>query len=115
MGIYRSEQNLDSELDVTFEEYKEVGNLRYDYRYELSTSPNFWATCDYDFLKNLNVGNVLFLTNEDTGNLSPLVHSIELDDDNYKIKLLRVTRKIYSPTGLDVYVVETTDNHDLNF
>jgi hypothetical protein len=105
--MYRTEQDLDDQLDLTLEEYKEAGNLHDDYR--VNRKGSFWATCDYDFLKHLQVGDILQLTKEETGNLSPLVISVELDEDNFVTKLLKVTRKIYSASGLDVYVAETED------
>ena len=101
-----------NELDVTLKEYKEAGNLYDDYR---NGHNDFWATCDFDFLKNLMVGDELHLTNEETGNLAPFVHTIELEDDdnNYRTKMLKVTRKIYSPTSLDVYV-EFSDEEEFD-
>lgn len=102
----RKEQYL-TECDLTLKEYTEVGNLYNDYR---EIDDGLWAVCDYNFLKHLVVGDVLMLVNEDTQNFSPWVVSIELDENNRKNKLFRVTRKIYSAGGLDVYVVETDDD-----
>lgn len=102
--IIRSEQQLDEDMDYSLKEYKMSAQLHLDFRHMDSY---FNVHCDYDFLNSISVGDELFITNEDTGNLSPLVISVELDDNNYRNKILKVTRKIYSPTSLDVYVLPT--------
>ena len=88
-------------------QYKKAGNLFNDYRY---IDEDFAVTCDYDFLKNLSVGDCLTLSEEVD---SPWVLSIEFDDLNWSSKLLKVTRKIYSPSTLDVYVVEVDDDDNI--
>ena len=99
---------------MNMEEYNQSGSLRGDYR---QTDEDLVVSCDYDFLRHLNVGDVMMLINEETQNLNPWIFSVELsefEDDELDNSLWRVTRKIYSATGLDVYVVKTDDNYDLD-
>lgn len=103
MELYRKKQKLNDDLDViTMEEYKECAKLWYDFRIE---DISFCATCDFQTLKDIQIGEEIMLINEDTNNLSPYVFSIEIDDENIRRTTFEVTRKIYSPTGLDVYVI----------
>jgi len=99
--ISRPKQKL-GELDYTLELYMESGTIFNDYRVN---DDSFWACCDYDFCKHLQVGDEFHLTNEETHNLSPVVNTIVDDEYSYATQMLVVTRKIYSPTGLDIYVV----------
>lgn len=84
---------------VDFEEYTRIGNVFNDYRVSES---DFAITCDYSFLQGLNVGDIIQPSEEQD---APWLKSIELDDDDWCYKPLRVTRKIYSSSSLDVYVV----------
>jgi len=95
----RKEQELCQD-DRTWEEYTEAGFIWNDYH---RTDDDLAMTCHYDFLKHLNVGDVIQPVLEITQNLAPWVISVELDDE-FTDKLLVVTRKIYSAGSLDVYV-----------
>ena len=101
-----------TEIDSTLEEYRSCGFMFNDYRQQ---EEDLSVVCDYDFLKHLNVGDIVQLRLEDSGNFIPFVISLELTDDENDLsyKLLRVTRKIYSAGSLDVYVVEYEDSDDL--
>ena len=90
---------------LTREEYYDTGNLFNDYR---ETDDDLAVTCDYEFLRTLQVGDVIQIAEDFE---SPWVQGIQLDEGDWYRKLLRVTRKIYSPTSLDVYVVETDDSY----
>lgn len=103
MEILRAKQKLNEEMDIIdMEEYRLSGTIHVDFRYDETM---FKAIGNYDFLNNLSINDEIMLTNEDTGNLSPFIICIDLDDDDYKRKKLTVTRKVYSPMGLDIYVV----------
>lgn len=111
--LNRKDQKL-TDCDMTWEEYTQAGHINSDYR---QADIDLWVTCEYDFVNSLQVGDVLMLAHEDTGVLSPWVISVEIDDNDYvgDVKLLRVTRKIHSAMGLNVYVVETDDDYDLQY
>jgi hypothetical protein len=112
--LFRKEQNLDPDMDVTPEEYLEAGSLRADYRL---TNEDLVVMCDYEFLKGLNKGDIIMLMNEETQNLSPFVLYTELtkyDDNGVDNRLWKVTRKVYSAGSLDVYVIDVDDNDGLD-
>lgn len=110
--IVRKEQKLDPEIDLTPEEYISSGSIRNDYRF--TYTKDFLVRCGYDFLKHLNIGDEILLIHEDTTNLHPFVISLELDEDDYARRVLEVTRKIYTSEGLDVYIIPTTIENELN-
>lgn len=104
----RKDQEM-GETDCTWKEYTEAGFIWNDYH---TTEDDLAMTCEYDFLKHLNVGDVIQPTLEETGNLAPWIISVELDED-YTGKLLVVTRKIYSAGSLDVYVDIADDDFEI--
>lgn len=84
---------------VDFEAYTRTGNVFNDYR---ENTGDLALTCDYAFLQGLNVGDIIQPSEEQD---APWLVSVELDDNDWCYKPLRVTRKIYSSSSLDVYVV----------
>lgn len=107
MNKYRSQQKLTETDILNMEQYQEVANLHSDYR---RTDIELWITCDYNFAKHLQVGDEFMLIHEDSNNLSPFIHGIELCIGDYVDNTVWVvTRKIYSADGLDVYF-DKSDN-----
>ena len=85
---------------VDFEAYTRTGNVFNDFRISES---DLALSCDYNFLQGLNVGDIIQPSEEQD---APWLVSIQSDDDGWCNKALRVTKKIYSSSSLDVYVVK---------
>jgi len=86
---------------LTYEEYKETANMMTEGKNTL------WVRVEYDFAVNLQVGDRVFLSDEESNIWSPFIHTIEFGEmeDCFRIEY-EVVRRDFTANGLWVIIEE---------
>lgn len=85
---------------LTYNDYKAVANIFFE-------KEDFWALVKYDFAIHLQVGDRIFLTDEDDEVWSPFLSNVELGEiSNFFRREFEVVRRDFTSNGLWIIIEE---------
>ena len=88
---------------LTYKDYIEVANMS-------SEEEDFWALVKYDFAIHLQVGDRIYLTDEDEDVWSPFICNVQLGDiKDFFRREFEVVRRDFTCNGLWIIIEEVEE------